>query len=465
MSWSVSSANFPALCSKSTYIRPELSDAFDERISRPEYRWLAKWTAHADLTLTINDNAGISPSGSYIRYQGNAVNQAAGPSAFPATAARTVVNQFLTVSAGVTLSSEAVRTETLSFTVALSDLRDWRKQVNQRKAGYPLEDRTCNFPPSTGVTGNLGLKEWVESAIYPVDIAQLKAGIHSGTAAKTTAPTAPQAGKTTPLSSPLTVGELKDNLIKWDNFWLKVETENLRVTATDDMKKALQATRTSLQSALYEKKDFELILETSLERRYIEAMRAYHEGTRHEAVCIDEKTIFEAELKKARDDFKKLDDTLVGHTDRKERVDYIDAASGNTTLSDTYRALADIIYKYGYRDERVFHGLVAFLKHCDKINKAVTNLGNFLPKQPDPPIDSLLHSVTFVVSYGANLTPSWTLLQWKGPGQTPNLLAASGVRTHGLVIAIGPPAAAPSVGPDAIRLIQNQAIRSINLQQ
>jgi hypothetical protein len=53
------------------------------KIEQSEYRWLATWTAHADLTLTINDNAGISPTGSNTRFQGNGVNQDAGPSTFP----------------------------------------------------------------------------------------------------------------------------------------------------------------------------------------------------------------------------------------------------------------------------------------------------------------------------------------------------------------------------------------------
>ncbi len=104
------------------------------------------------------------------------------------------------------------------------------------------------------------------------------------------------------------------------------------------------------------------------------------------------------------------------------------------------------------------------LRECDDVTKALAELPATLPKNVDPPIDSLLHSVTFVIDYGANVTPSWTLLQWKGPGQNPNFASAAGVRTHGLVIAIGPPTGAPPVSEDASRLITLQAIRAINQQ-
>lgn len=121
-------------------VKCEVSEAFDEKVSQPDFLWLATWTAHVDLTLTINDNAGISPSGSYTHYQQNAVNQAAGPSSFPPTAARAVVNQFLTVSAGATLSGQAVRTETVSFTMALDELKRWREILDRQEAGLPEEN-------------------------------------------------------------------------------------------------------------------------------------------------------------------------------------------------------------------------------------------------------------------------------------------------------------------------------------
>ena len=114
-------------------------------------------------------SAGITPSGSYTSYKRNAVNFDAGPSTFPATAARSVVPQFFTFGAGATLNSQAVRTETISFTLALDELKDWRRRQEflESDPAFPIEKRVCNPEWRAGVLGNLGLKEWVELRILP----------------------------------------------------------------------------------------------------------------------------------------------------------------------------------------------------------------------------------------------------------------------------------------------------------
>jgi hypothetical protein len=88
---------------------------------------------------------------------------------------------------------------------------------------------------------------------------------------------------------------------------------------------------------------------------------------------------------------------------------------------------------------------------------------NALPNQIDPPIDSVAHSLNFVVAYGAGISPSWSLLQWKGPGGSSNtpFLSASGQRSHTLNIALAPRSGGPAIGTDALRLINNQVIRSL----
>ena len=87
---------------------------------------------------------------------------------------------------------------------------------------------------------------------------------------------------------------------------------------------------------------------------------------------------------------------------------------------------------------------------------------NALPNQIDPPINSVAHSLNFVVAYGAGISPSWSLLQWKGPGGSGNtpFLSASGRGAH-LNIALAPRSGGPAIGTDALRLINNQVIRSL----
>ena len=65
----------------------------------------------------------------------------------------------------------------------------------------------------------------------------------------------------------------------------------------------------------------------------------------------------------------------------------------------------------------------------------------------------MLHSVEFVVAYGGSVSPTWTLLLWKGPGSLPGL-SAQGVRTNSLNIALGPAA-------EQTRLITNQLISNV----
>jgi hypothetical protein len=59
-------------------VKCEIADAFDEQRPYKRFDWLRDWTAKADLTLQINTQAGIAPSGSYTKYEKNTFNTAAG---------------------------------------------------------------------------------------------------------------------------------------------------------------------------------------------------------------------------------------------------------------------------------------------------------------------------------------------------------------------------------------------------
>jgi hypothetical protein len=74
---------------------------------------------------------------------------------------------------------------------------------------------------------------------------------------------------------------------------------------------------------------------------------------------------------------------------------------------------------------------------------------------PDPPIDSILHSIQFVVAYGGSITPSWSLINWKGPGLNAPAASAQGVRTNILNLALGPRNGATKSTPEQARLINN----------
>ena len=83
-------------------------------------------------------------------------------------------------------------------------------------------------------------------------------------------------------------------------------------------------------------------------------------------------------------------------------------------------------------------------------------LANLL-EHPNPPIDSLSHSLNFIVTYGLSVSPNWTLLHWKGPANIGNLASGTGIRTHTLTIALGSPAATPN--SETNRVLNNEAFR------
>ena len=59
----------------------------------------------------------------------------------------------------------------------------------------------------------------------------------------------------------------------------------------------------------------------------------------------------------------------------------------------------------------------------------------------DPPINSLSHSVQFVVALTGSVNPNWLLVAFKGPGTTGPLVSGSHTATHTLNIVMGSPSA------------------------
>ncbi len=440
-------------------VKCEISDAFDKKVEQPEFLWLADWTAHIDLALTINDNAGVSPNGTYTSYRPSAVNYDAGPSSFPVTAQnilnRSLVPQFFTLSAGANASGQAVRTETVSFTVALDELKLWREQLDKREAHFAPEKKTCYYGTSTGVQGNLGLQEWVDSAFFPAEIGELQAGIHpsqgSGKAGTTQGPKqAPAAGGLKSLEAPSKEQILHDTA-KW-----KQDLADLQATTKQSNAQIVDAT-TKINTAdadlknklqIYKDSKFDRVLAPYLKQRY---------------------NFLKANLDKyikTHSDNEKNCAALQGNIDKalKSVSDITDEAKQQSepdaSLIENYSNLKKLMAAIG--SDNYPEKSTACAKELSLEASQAAQNANALPNQIDPPIDSVLHSVQFVVSYGAGISPSWTLLQWKGPGQSQNLVSASGVRTHNLQIAIGPRTGNPAISGDALRLINNQTIRSLS---
>ena len=443
-------------------VKCELSEAFDKKVEERDFLWLASWTAHMDLTLEVNENSGLSPSGTYTKYLGStATSSAVKPLA-------SIASTF-SLGAGASLNGQAVRTEALSFTVALDELKRWRRDLEKKEAPLPPEKRTCNFDPSMGVTGNLGLKEWVDSAFFPVETGQLKAGVHPSQGSLKGGAKGPSqgGGKKAKAMEFVTKAQIEEDTKKWQIYLLKLQTDLTPLTTKiSDATTKLDSADTTLQAKLQNlaNSKFENVLDPHLKRdfaRYANFKDVLASHKQSEENCPKYKDDVDAALKEAGDIETKL---RAGATAEDLSVLYADLTQKAGNIEHNDKAPSD-------PDGKPAGEYVKSAKQCAADLTALagrtTIAADTLPAQIDPPIDAVSHSLQFVVAYGVNISPSWLLLQWKGPGQSGNLFSATNTRTHSLSIAIGPretnsaATTGTAASPDALRLINNNVIRSL----
>ena len=324
----------------------------------------------------------------------------------------------------------------------------WRTQLDKMEAGLPPEKKTCNFGGALGVTGNLGLHEWVNFAFYPVTEGQLQAGIHP----------APGSGKPSAAQGPKSSGQAKSfetgtdaekiaKVVKWQRELKDLQKSTAQHSAAvETASQKIDAASTDLKNKVSDAKQFRFVMAPYLQARYgkvSDTLKVYQGSAKN---C----SAFKSNL----DDAAKLADDIL--------------SSAGTTNTLSSRAAVE----YGELETL----MTSFIERStfetdygDCANKlqaqaeAATILPKALPDQVDPPINSVSHSLQFVVTYGAGISPSWSLLQWKGPGGSGNtpLFGASGTRTHTLNLALGPRSGTASISADALRLINNQVIRSL----
>lgn len=153
-------------------IKCELAEAMPARRgSTPygEFQWLQNWTARVDLLLQTTDTSSINPNMSFIK---------------PLLVSGTSFNTGLSGTA----QGIAFREDKVSFTVSVVEL------TSEEYRGL------CEPTRKRGLLGNLGLGEWVTSALAPVQARQLTIGFHqspTGKGAQIPPPTVPMAAAPT----------------------------------------------------------------------------------------------------------------------------------------------------------------------------------------------------------------------------------------------------------------------------
>jgi hypothetical protein len=343
------------------------------------YQWMSGWSAKVDLTLRTDATSSITPTAVFTKY-------------FPFEKVTEVggnVLRFFTLGVGGGLSTSANRTEILSFTISLAELQEFKKR------------NECNLPWGIDVYGNLGLQEWISSALTPVESQQLTVGIHPPPGGKSLPAPKPEADKAvTEAVEPDPLGAMIDAL--------KV----LRDNARNDAQAAVDSAEAAKQHA-----------------KMLNIAATYKDATKVNKFV----NMTAAEVDKAKHKALEADELALKYPTH-PRIKEIDILRKTATLAG---------------------------EDADAAKKSVEGLLETLPH--DPPVDSLSHSVQFVVAVSGNITPNWTLVHFKGPTASGSPLAAGGLTaTHTLTIAMGSPAVAagppPGAGPEQNRQLNNMVI-------
>jgi len=463
----------------------ELSAAFQDDAGRwlPDYEkfaWLQNWTAQADLTLQILDQATFSPGLSVTEPLHNAYPTSVGPSSVSTSgvpgATISGVSQSFAVAAGANLNGQAQRTETLSFTFSVAELKDWRSNPNMA--------HLCAISDNMDLRGRLGLKEWLRQALGPVvgEPELLYAGYHpkpgsaSASLQKTTQPKslttqfleqkgiAPEAVQSCTVED---LDKLLDQLTGADDALTGAAeiAKNAKVSfavASSNAESEVQVMKKARATIEANKSRFSGVLDPAIRRK-----ADYNSTNLKLASRLGDEA--NNNIDEAKKELEKLE-PLPG-TDFTAAKNFI-----RDTKTRIERAKRDIDHcnlspfkrDAGLAQTRALDALNLANAATKNIASANTNIKNmksyvdtateFTSQTIDPPVATIGQSVQFILTYGGNVTPTWTFVRFKGPNSP--LLSTSGTRTHTLNITLGP--VNPATNAPNADVKQNQFYLQLN---
>lgn len=137
-------------------VKCEIWEATKSRLADPRFAFLKKWDATVDLTLIVNNQAGISPGVSVIA-----------PLKSVTEAAKGTFSQSFSMGLGGGVTGQANLSDTVSFSLSLSDLAhvDTLNREDVRKRYY----NRCLPLQENDLLGKLGFKEWIDQVLLPID--------------------------------------------------------------------------------------------------------------------------------------------------------------------------------------------------------------------------------------------------------------------------------------------------------
>jgi hypothetical protein len=460
----------------------ELSAAFEDDNGNwladtyPKFAWLQNWTAQADLTLQVLDQATLSPGVSFMQPLHNAYPTAVGPSSVSTAGVlgTTIsgVSQSFAVAGGVSLNGQAQRTETLSFAFSVKELREWR--------GDPTTKLLCEDSDGMDLRGRLGLREWFREAVWPVVSSQelLFAGYHPKQAS---GPSSPQGPTSKPQLQPASskvaekIGDCSDQEVNklLDNLNSIQEMLNLAADTAKDLTKspdtvasAQQTEKSALDKAKAtleaNKRRFDAVLDPAVKKQE-------DEGVANIAFAKIFSKAIDSNLSKAKEELKDLQsspDTTVfakAAAAIKFAKAEIDTQRNNPKCSLARLTLnvanaQSLVNQAQGTVEAAKKNIASANENLKGMQAFVDAVSAFTSQPIDPPIASIGQSVQFTLAYGGNVTPTWTFVRFKGP--TNPLFSTSGTRIHTLNITLGPVNPATNAPSDNVK--QNQFYLQLN---
>lgn len=391
-------------------VKCELADAVADAVLQKKLKWLETWTARIDLTLQVEVQAGLTPSTTFVQTFHNAYSTAAGATTLGGSTIAAIPRSF-SLGGGLNLSSQATRTDILSFALSFDELQDWRarEKANAQREGLP---DSCPPASGTGVLSDLGLREWVLESLDTVAEGELTAGDNPAptyTAAKASTPSAMQP-KITP------------EPILWSEVKQYVESIKTQLEAASKAYRQAQATVSKVKK-IFSNGPYADILSPAYKSK-LEAV--VQNATAQMKVAEGEEDFAKQVIYRAVCSVTDHDSVPDGYKE------YIKCSTNTSLQCHDGKSLPETLTIAEYKNAVACATEAARQAQSDA-QKAATDASKI--SKPDAPILGLSQSVNFIVTFGASVTPTWMLTVWRGPTGT---LAGEGIRTHTLDIAIGP---------------------------
>jgi hypothetical protein len=421
-------------------VKCEIRDAV---ANRPEnrYKWFDKWTVQADLTLAVNDSSGVSPGAVFTQ------------------PLKPVTNTFaLGLGAGATTT--AARTEIVSFSMSVKEIRKefFNKDgsVNTNAALFYNDCQVYGLVP-IGLTGNLGLREWVDSAFGPVDTkvgplpgdTLLREGNHKP-------PKGPSGAGATTSTQKAQAAASQSFKSLLDNYKQKLDALRAAAAISTDLSQKLVL--------LFDRFQAIRLLTGVLEQTQAKSLSALRDqilagaeeiGDLKEGHDKDQITKIKGLFDKVAKDTEKWQDSRLD----KSRWQPLLSAALRTAITDLEKlvtsevgpALAQLQLICDCEDTTESSDttvrLLADLTKCLKTLQTLIQAD--LPPTPapkDPPIDAISHQVQFSIALTGSVNPTWTFVKFKGPSPATGSFATAGdTNTNTLTIVMGEPTSAATI--------------------